>query len=129
MRCNEGHCENWCNSASIGIGRHKLYLINLSIILYSFVCGFHWEQLQNFLSRCGVNLVSESTFYRYLKKFVYPIVYDYWLKEQASLINNIKKSDAESGSGSQYAGDGRFDSPGWSAKGSCQQKIAMYYLI
>ena len=120
MLCNDGHCERWCNSASIGIGRYKIYLINLSIIVYSFLSGLHWQQLQSFFSKCGINLVSESTFYRYLKKFVYPVVYDFWLRDQASSINGIKKADGESGKGSQYAGDGRFDSPGWSAKDSHQ---------
>ena len=120
MQCNDGHSERWCNSASIGIGNYKLYLINLSIILYSFLCGLHWDQLQRFFTKCGIDLVSDSTFYRYLKKFIYPVVYDFWLRDQASTIHNIKKADEANGKGTQYAGDGRFDSPGWSAKESHQ---------
>ena len=114
--CNEGHHEEFCNSTSIGLGRYKLYLINLSIICYSFLCGLHWDQLHSFFTKCGISLVSESTFYRYLKNLVYPVTYNFWLRDQASIINDLKEEEKASGIGSKFAGDGRFDSPGWSAK-------------
>ena len=113
--CNNNHTEEWCNSSSFGIGRFKMYCINLSIICYSFLCGLHWDQVKTFFGKCGISIVSDSTYYRYMKKLIYPVVYDYWLKEQASVIKEIKKSDIH-GAGSNFAGDGRFDSPGWSAK-------------
>ena len=93
-----------------------MYLINLSIICYSFLCGLHWDQLHSFFTKCGISLVSESTFYRYLKNLVYPVTYDFWLRDQASIINDLKEGEKASGMGSKFAGDGRFDSPGWSAK-------------
>ena len=46
MTCNDGHQEEWCSSATIGTGKRTLYLINISIIVYSFLSGLHFDQLK-----------------------------------------------------------------------------------
>ena len=34
--------------------------------------------------------VSASTYYRYLKKVVYPVTYFYWLRQQSEIIQSVK---------------------------------------
>ena len=107
MVCNDGHCENWCSSETVGSGRKMLYLINISMIVYSFLSGIHFEKIkvgllhcidmivqckyfQSFFTLLHVPQVSASTFYRYLKRVVYPVTYCYWLQQQAEIITDMK---------------------------------------
>ena len=79
-------------------------------------------------------MLSTPTYYRYLKNLVYQCTYDFWLKDQAETISHMLVSDFSlhflsqiifalcqemqdaTGKGARCAGDGRFDSPGWSAR-------------
>ena len=78
-------------------------------------------------------MISAQTFYRYLATLVYNCVYEFWLRNQGDALNKIlvidekqfiykniiitiQKNQEDTGKGSRMAGDGRFDSPGWSAK-------------
>ena len=58
------------------------------------------------------------------------MIFWYW-KHNGSLINNItrkfvQKRQDETGQGSRFAGDGRFDSPGWTAR-FCNYFIQVCY--
>ena len=94
-------------------------------------------------------MLSASTYYRYLSSLVYPVTYNYWMERQAENLNEamvhfifsltmnkifnleffhvlnfilfLKENQEESG-GVTLSGDGRFDSPGFSAK------FCTYYL-
>ena len=39
---------------------------------------------------CKILSISESTFYRYLNKLLYPVIWTYWLMDQARNIADIK---------------------------------------
>ena len=90
-------------------------------------------------------MISTSTFYRHLSKLVYPCTYEFWLRDQAKTINGVlvivivlifviisrnirQKTQESTGEGAKCAGDGRFDSPGWSAK-FCNYFIQVLYFI
>ena len=87
--------------------------------------------IQAFCDCCNILFISPSTYYRYLKKVLYPVIWCYWLMHQAATLADImvlliscqivrrlkyifylKKT----GAGVILCGDGRFDSPGFSAK-------------
>ena len=102
--CNDGHTEEWNSSQSIKTGRLTVPLINLALLCYAFFSGLHWDQLkvlillkinynlklhQAFLDKVGVLCISKATFYRYLHKLVYPCTYEFWLRNQATVINNV----------------------------------------
>ena len=116
MRCNDGHFEEWTNCEWISAGKHKLPILNLKVICYSLLGGLHWEQVHSFFSKCGIPLVSSATYYRYLKNLIYPVIYDHWLRNQADALKDLLRAQKNKGEGVKIAGDGRFDSPGWSAK-------------
>jgi len=86
--------------------------INLLIILYSFMTGHGFDKLKAFFDRCHILSVSSSTYYRYLKKLVYPVIWSFWLIDQARNLAIIKKR----GTSVTLCGDARYDSPGFSAK-------------
>ena len=46
MTCNEGHSEKWCSSQPIGSGRKAVYLINVLVIAYTFLCGINFEKIK-----------------------------------------------------------------------------------
>ena len=51
---------------------------------------------QDFFDLLNVPKVSASTFYRYLKKVVYPVTYCYWLQQQAEIITELKVTKGRS---------------------------------
>ena len=59
---------------------------------------------------CNIHGISESTFYRYQKHFLVPTVDQYWLNQQQSVMTELSEKSVV------LAGDGRCDSPGYSAK-------------
>lgn len=56
--------------------------------------------------------MAESTFHRIQREQVMPVVFDVWEKMQSEILDNISKM----GKPFRLAGDGRCDSPGYSAK-------------
>ena len=80
--------------------------INLLLIVYTFMAGLQFNPLkvdivitmscscrsniQAMFEACRIVSVSESTFYRYLNKLLYPVIWTYWLMDQARNIADIK---------------------------------------
>jgi len=112
MTCNSGHKETWASSSIVGRGKWSMPSINLLIIVYTFVTGLRFDQLKAFFDRCNILTISSSTYYRHLKKLVYPVIWTYWLMEQARNIKEVMESVVSA----VLCGDARFDSPGFSAK-------------
>ena len=46
MTCNKGHQETWSNSKTVGKGKKSMPIINLLLIVYTFLSGLHFNQLQ-----------------------------------------------------------------------------------
>ena len=45
--------------------------------------------IQAFCDKIGLLMISTSTYYRYLLNVIYRCTYEFWLREQAQLINRI----------------------------------------
>ena len=45
--------------------------------------------VQAFFDRSNILSISASTYYRHLKKLVYPVIWTYWLMEQARNIEEV----------------------------------------
>ena len=104
MTCNSGHEESWSTSKNVGKGRWTMPYINLLLILHSFMAGLSFDPLkvcisilvlfcisksQALFSRCKILFISSSTFYRYLTKLLYPIIWTYWLMDQSRNVASI----------------------------------------
>ena len=46
MTCNKGHQESWSNSKTVGKGNKSMAIVNLLIIVYTFLSGINFNQLQ-----------------------------------------------------------------------------------
>merc|ERR1712179_879157 len=110
--CNDGHKEEWLSSKPV----KGVPLVNLLIVCYAFFSGLNWAQFKAFCDKIGLLMISTSTFYRYLTNLIYRCTYEFWLREQAQSINSLLRTGEDTGQGVRVAGDGRFDSPGWSAR-------------
>ena len=60
----------------------------------------------------NVACIWESTYYRHIKSYVNPTIIQQWKAHQQQLFNSLSSQD----NGLVLAGDGRCDSPGYSAK-------------
>ena len=105
LTCNSGHKESWASSTNVGSGKWTMPSVNLLLIVYTFLTGLHFDQLkvhiliilsvvyivtvQAFFDRCNILSISASTYYRHLKKLVYPVIWTYWLMEQARNIEEV----------------------------------------
>ena len=99
-----GHEGTWSSSRNIGGGRESTPYINILLIAYSFMCGLHFDQLkvtnsmllcvlkysfQAFCDRCNILFVSSTTFYRFKRKVLYPVIWCFWLMHQAQNLAEI----------------------------------------
>ena len=103
--CNSGHTVSIESSRTIGSGQKKVPYVNILMIVLTFLCGLHfdkikvtyyyvvpfliWEMFQSFFIMAGIQSISSSTYYRYLKKIVYPVTWTFWLMHQAQNISSM----------------------------------------
>ncbi|XP_037529147.1 uncharacterized protein LOC119406472 [Rhipicephalus sanguineus] len=62
------------------------------------------------LNSIGIQSITERTFYNYQRAYLLPAVKQLFLKKQAAMVNSLTDLRVD------LAGDGRCDSPGYSAK-------------
>ena len=60
----------------------------------------------------NVATISESTYYRHTSSYVNPVIIQQWKEHQQQLLHSLSGNE----NGLVLAGDGRCDSPGYSAK-------------
>ena len=111
MMCNAKHMMEWHSCPAVtskgGGSIPSNNLLQAAGILFS---GSHFAKYFMLNRICNIHGISEATFYRYQKHFLVPVVEQYWLSQQQSVIASL------SGKSVVLAGDGRCDSPGNSAK-------------
>uniref|UniRef100_A0A803JQR1 THAP-type domain-containing protein n=1 Tax=Xenopus tropicalis TaxID=8364 RepID=A0A803JQR1_XENTR len=72
--------------------------------------GCNINRIHEFLDILGVQQISQRTFFRYQRKFLFKSVHHFWEKERKLIRENIGKHPVA------LAGDGQCDSPGFTAK-------------
>jgi hypothetical protein len=73
-------------------------------------CGGSYTKFSQFADILKLQFMSESTFYRIQDAALIPVINETWQKHQASLLQQFKVAPVS------LLGDGRCDSPGYSAK-------------
>ena len=46
VRCNSGHSFTWCSSDSIKTVKREIKEINLSLVVYTFLSGIHFQKIK-----------------------------------------------------------------------------------
>ncbi len=84
---------------------------NLLLTASVFFSGIHFAKFERFCSNMNLKTISEDTYTSLRKKFVFPVIEKMWIKEQSTVLTNMKSQEVV-----ELCGDGRCDSPGHSAK-------------
>ena len=112
--CNEHHETTWLSGAMVGEERCKTGVINLLLATFCLTVGLRFKQVQDFFSHMRIAFFSESFYYNLQESVLEKAVWFHWLFMQQKEIEAMKKR-ASSGAKIKLAGDGQFDSPGFSA--------------
>lgn len=106
LTCKNGHKHVWSSQPMIeGMAAGNL-LLSSSILL----SGSTYAKVSSLADILKLKFFSEKTFYNIQDKYLFPVINDFWQKEQNSIFSEIKDKDL------WLSGDGRCDSPGHNAK-------------
>ncbi|CAN8005572.1 unnamed protein product, partial [Ixodes pacificus] len=104
--CPAGHHSYWVNQEIV----NQQPLLNLLLCAGILFAGQNPTPSLRMLSSIGVQVVSCSTFFTLQRTHLWPANGGVWNQEQASLLEEARANPL------RLAGDGRADSPGFSAK-------------
>ena len=104
--CPDGHVLQWQSQPMIrGMAAGNL-LLSAAILL----CGLTFTSIANLADVFNLAVFSERYFYRLQKEYLYPVVHTNYIRQQEAVIEYLR------GNQLHLSGDGRCDSPGYSAK-------------
>ena len=104
--CPDGHVLNWQSQPLIrdmGAG-------NLLVAAAILFCGLTFTGISNLAKLLNLAMFSESTFYRLQKEYLFPIIHTNYVMQHDAVLEFLRGNDLK------LSGDGRCDSPGYSAK-------------
>ncbi|CAN8023127.1 unnamed protein product [Ixodes persulcatus] len=104
--CPLKHERIW-NSQPLMNGRAAENILLSSHLLFS---GSSVTTTLRMLRHMNVEVFSDQTFYKYQKSLLFPAIDEVYLQEQQDLVRQLEDQDVD------ITSDGRFDSPGFSAK-------------
>ena len=109
--CPDGHSGLWHSSSVLCSKREQnVYALPTILCAGCLISGNNFEKVELMLRSCNVEFVSSSTFNRMQSLYVVPTVQSFWEKMKTTLIEMYSKETMV------LCGDGRMDSPGFSAK-------------
>lgn len=82
----------------------------LAISAAILFCGLTYTRIAHMANVLNMPFLSESTFHRLQKEYLYPVIHTTYIRQHETVIEFLK------GTPLQLSGDGRCDSPGYSAK-------------
>ena len=121
LRCMPGPLKTYWQEMRLlyGLERNEQSMTNLYLVpewrplyFFPFVTGNSAAKTLRMFNIMNVACISESTYYRHIKSYVNPTIIQQWKAHQQQLFNSLSSQD----NGLVLAGDGRCDSPGYSAK-------------
>ena len=109
------HCSKcsfrrtWSNQPLI---RNKTPPLNMILCGAIVANGLSYVKVIRMLKTCGIATFSAKTFKTHFEKSIQPVVHHFYFEKQKKLLNKLKNKGTEL----HVGGDGRADSPGYSAK-------------
>ena len=104
--CPDGHVLHW-QSQPLVKGMAAGNLLLSAAILF---CGLTFTSISNLADVFNLAVFGERYFYRLQKEYLYPVVHTNYVRQQEAVIEYLR------GNQLHLSGDGRCDSPGYSAK-------------
>ena len=90
----------------------KYFDINLKLPAMATMCGLGYTLLENVMAGLRIPYITHGGFYKNIKLNLYPVIVRKWNAMRTSIIQKL----VSGGKSCDVAGDGHFDSPGWTAK-------------
>ena len=121
-KCSNGHGGVWSSSSILGEKRgQKMYVSSVLLASSVLVSGNNFEKVALLAKSMNLNFVSSSTFSRVQSLYAVPSIRDMWDKMK-EVVWKVFENDVL-----VVCGDGRMDSPGFSAK-YCVYTMMEHYL-
>ena len=96
-------------SQPLVLGRFPLGNIMMSFGI--LMAGATVSKVMLFCKHMGLSVYSARTYFFHQRKFLFPVILNYWSQYKKKLLDQVKELKDSS-----WSGDGRFDSMGHSAK-------------
>ncbi|XP_071850742.1 uncharacterized protein [Apostichopus japonicus] len=107
LKCTSGHVVlKWTSQPLDG----RMPIGNLLCSAATMFSGLTYERVAQFMKFLNLQFFSATTFYDLQKMYLIPEINSYWDAHQKAVVDQLK------GSPTDLIGDGRCDSPGFSAK-------------
>ena len=105
--CTNGHTltresQPWVKGTAAG---------NLLITAAIVFSGNTYKHSADFAKHLNLQFISSSYYYKIQRNIIFPVVQKAWRKNQAEVVKKLKQTKNV-----DLCGDGRWDSPGYSAK-------------
>ena len=104
--CPDGHVLSWQSQPlirDVGAG-------NLLVAAAILFCGLTFTGISNLAKLLNLAMFSDSIFYRLQKEYLFPVIHTNYVMQQDAVLEFLRGNDLK------LSGDGRCDSPGYSAK-------------
>ncbi|XP_070571769.1 uncharacterized protein [Ptychodera flava] len=106
--CEEGHLSYcWCSQPILNRRMHSGDILTASAILMS---GNNFGKVKLLAKMLNLRVLSADVFYRIQRHYLVPCIDGYWLQHQQEFLSKYEGKDVI------LLGDGRMDSPGYSAQ-------------
>lgn len=110
-QCKNGHRCVWHSSKVLSIkGGQKVFVSSTLLAAATLITGNNFEKISLFASSLNINFISSTTFHRIQTFYVVPSIKELWVEMKGKIWNLFEKDHLV------LCGDGRMDSPGFSAK-------------
>lgn len=107
--CTSGHIVvKWSSQPFVG----KMPVGNLLVSAATLFCGQTYSHISQFAEFCNLQYISHTTYNKIQRQYLMPVVQHTWSLLQEVELKKIKEQNRQI----RLAGDGRCDSPGFSAK-------------
>lgn len=103
-KCSEGHYNKW--SSYDEPGKCTVHLSGALLLN-----GMNFLPFSNFARTLKLSFISNRTYYKAIRIHVSPVTNDFWLRHKNNIYEKAKCEEEL-----WIAGDGQYDSPGFSAK-------------
>ena len=100
------HTTNWSSQKT----KQKIAEGNLLLSAGILLAGLTFEPVKRLMSIVGIQFIGRSNFYKLQKRFLFPAINHVYTGQQKGILSSMQ------GKSLDIIGDGRFDSPGNSAK-------------
>ena len=105
--CIEGHQSQWRSQPLIG----TMALGNLLVAASILFTGNTYTRIKEFCDLLSLPIVNKSTFMDMQRKYLFPVINHFYIEQRKQIISQLKSYPEIN-----ISGDGRCDSPGFSAK-------------